>query len=52
LLLIFLVGGVFSVTRGLTRSLAPSVILHFAYNVSLIGGLYFHTEHFRTLGLI
>lgn len=52
LMLIFLVGGVFSLTRGLTRSLAPSVILHFAYNFTLIGGLYFETHHFRTLGLI
>jgi CAAX protease family protein len=52
LLLILLVGGVFSVTRGLTRSLAPSVILHFAYNLSLIGGLYFQTQHFRTLGML
>ncbi|HEV2349517.1 MAG TPA: CPBP family intramembrane glutamic endopeptidase [Terriglobia bacterium] len=52
LLLILFVGVVFSVARGLTRSLAPSVILHFAYNLSLIGGLYFQTQHFRTLGLI
>lgn len=52
LMLIFLVGGVFSLTRGLTRSLAASVILHFAYNLTLIGGLYLETHHFRTLGLI
>ena len=52
LLLILFVGGVFSVTRGLTRSLAPSVILHFAYNLSLIGGLYFETQHFRALGIL
>lgn len=52
LLLILFVGVVFSVTRGLTGSLVPSVILHFAYNLSLMGGLYFQTSHFRTLGLI
>jgi membrane protease YdiL (CAAX protease family) len=52
LLLILIVGGVFSLTRGVTRSLAPSVILHFAYNLSLMGGLYFQTHHFRALGLI
>jgi membrane protease YdiL (CAAX protease family) len=51
LLLIFLVGGVFSLTRGLTRSLAPSVILHFAYNLSLMA-LYFQAQHFYTPGLL
>src|SRR6266567_5480997 len=33
-LLIFMVGGVFSLTRGLTGSLTPGVILHVAYNFS------------------
>lgn len=49
LLLICLVSGVFSLARGLTGSLAPSVILHFAYNLSLMAALYFGTQHFRTL---
>jgi membrane protease YdiL (CAAX protease family) len=52
LLLIFFVGGVFSVTRGLTRSLAPSVLLHFAYNFSLMAGLYIQTSRFHTLGML
>jgi len=48
-LLIFLVGAVFSLTRGLTKSVAPSFILHFAYNLSTMTGLFFATHHFRTL---
>ena len=38
--LILLVGVVFSLARGLTGSLAPSVILHFAYNTTLMTGLF------------
>jgi len=52
LLLVFLVGVVFSLARGLTGSLAPSVVLHFAYNLSLMTGLFFQTQHFRTLGIV
>jgi len=52
LLLIFLVGVVFSLARGLTGSLTPSVILHFAYNLSLMTGLFFETQHFHKLGLM
>jgi membrane protease YdiL (CAAX protease family) len=48
-LLILVVGLVFSFARGLTGSLAPSVILHAAYNTCMIAGLYFTTQHFRTL---
>lgn len=48
-LLICLVSGIFSLARGLTGSLAPSVILHFAYNLSLMAALYFGTQHFRAL---
>jgi len=48
-LLICLVSGIFSLARGLTASLAPSVILHFAYNLSLMAALYFGTQHFRLL---
>lgn len=46
-LLIFLVGMVFSLARGLTGSLAPSVLLHTAYNASLIAGIFAATRHFR-----
>lgn len=48
-LLILVVGMVFSLARGLTGSLAPSVILHLGYNASLVAGLFFATHHFRTL---
>src|SRR5579859_1098033 len=48
-LLICLVGGIFSLARGLTGSLAPSIFLHFAYNLSLMAALYFGTQHFRLL---
>jgi len=52
LLMIFLVGIVFSVVRGVTGSLTPSIIIHFAYNLSLMTLLFFATEHFRDLGFI
>jgi membrane protease YdiL (CAAX protease family) len=47
--LILLVGMTFSLARGITGSLTPSVILHIAYNASLMTGLFFSTQHFRTL---
>ena len=49
MLLIFLVGLVFSLARGLTGSLAPSVFLHAGYNASMMLGLFLSTEHFRNL---
>lgn len=52
LLLVFLVGIVFSLARGLTGSLTPSIVLHFAYNLTLMTGLFFATQHFRRLGFI
>lgn len=51
--LIFLVGLILSLTRGVTRSLAPSVVLHVTYNGCLMIGLFFATSHFRMMqGLI
>jgi membrane protease YdiL (CAAX protease family) len=47
--LILLVGVVFSLARGLTGSLAPSVILHFAYNTTLMTGLFIGSQHFREI---
>jgi uncharacterized protein len=47
--LILLVGVVFSVARGLTGSLAPSVLLHFAYNTTLMTGLFIGSQHFRQI---
>jgi uncharacterized protein len=49
LLLIFIVGLVLSVTRGLTHKLAPSVILHTTYNACLMIGLFVATSHFRVM---
>jgi membrane protease YdiL (CAAX protease family) len=51
-LLILFVGLVFSLARGLTGALAPSMLLHVAYNAALMVGLYAQTEGFRTLGLL
>jgi len=47
--LILLVGVVFSVARGLTGSMAPSVLLHFAYNTTLMTGLFIGSQHFREI---
>lgn len=46
---IFLVGLVLSLTRALTRSLAPCVILHVTYNGCLMIVLFFATSHFRVI---
>jgi len=51
-LLILFVGLVFSSARGVTGSLAPSVLLHVAYNAALMAGLYAQTQGFRTLGVL
>jgi membrane protease YdiL (CAAX protease family) len=48
-LLILMVGFIFSLARGTTDSLAPSVILHVAYNAALMVMLFFATHHFRTI---
>ncbi len=48
LLMILVVGLVFSVARGITGSLAPSIILHIGYNSLIMTGLFFSTQHFRT----
>lgn len=45
--IIFLVGMVFSLARGTTGSLAPSIILHIGYNSLIMTGLFFSTQHFR-----
>jgi hypothetical protein len=47
--LIFLVGLVFSLARGMSGSLAPSVFLHVGYNGSMMLALFMSTEHFRNL---
>jgi uncharacterized protein len=49
LLLIFIVGLILSLTRGLTHRLAPSVVLHTTYNACLMIGLFVATSHFRIM---
>jgi hypothetical protein len=50
--LIFLVGLVFSLARGVSGSLAPSVFLHMGYNASMMIALFMSTEHFRHLNAL
>ncbi|MGH9355951.1 MAG: lysostaphin resistance A-like protein [Terriglobia bacterium] len=47
--LIFLVGLVFSLARGITGSLAPSFVLHATYNACLMAGLFVASSHFRVI---
>jgi hypothetical protein len=49
MLLIFFVGLVFSLARGMSGSLAPSVFLHVGYNASMMFALFISTQHFRNL---
>jgi membrane protease YdiL (CAAX protease family) len=49
LLLLLLVSAVFSMARGVTGSVAPSFLLHLAYNFTMVLGIYFGTEHFRAV---
>jgi CAAX protease family protein len=46
---IFLVGVALSYTRGRTKSLVPSYLMHLSYNTSLFVSLYLTTDHFRNL---
>ncbi len=48
-LVLFLVSSVLTFTRAQTKSLASSFLIHFAYNSTLFGGMYFATDHFRHL---
>jgi membrane protease YdiL (CAAX protease family) len=49
LLVLLVVSTVLTFTRARTKSLASSFLIHFAYNSTLFGGLYFATDHFRHL---
>ena len=49
LLVIFVVGMVLTITRVLTRSVAPGFLVHVAYNLTLFAGLYIGSDHFRHL---
>lgn len=48
-MLISVVGLAFSLARGLTGSITPCLILHGAYNFSLMAALYIQTHGFRML---
>jgi membrane protease YdiL (CAAX protease family) len=48
-LMILLVGLVLSAARGMTGSLAPSILLHIGYNGCMMAGFYFSTQHFRNI---
>ncbi len=52
LLLVSLAGGVFSLARGITGSLAPSVLIHLGYNASVMTALFFETHHFHSWGAL
>lgn len=49
LLLIFAVGLILSIARGLTHKLAPSVVLHTTYNACLMIGLFVASSHFHIM---
>ena len=47
MVLILVVGMVFSLARGMTGSVTPSIILHIGYNSLIMTGLFFSSQHFR-----
>ena len=49
LLVLFMVGMVLTLTRVVTRSITPGLLLHVGYNLALFTLLYLGTDHFRHL---
>jgi len=49
LLVLFVVGLVLTITRVVTRSVTPGLLVHVGYNLMLFGVLYIGTDHFRHL---
>lgn len=49
LLVLFAVGCVLTITRAVTRAVAPGVLIHAGYNSTLFALLYLGTDHFRHL---
>jgi membrane protease YdiL (CAAX protease family) len=47
LLILFIVGLVFTLARVVTRNVAPGFLMHVGYNFTLFGLLYIATDHFR-----
>jgi membrane protease YdiL (CAAX protease family) len=48
--MILVVGLLFSLARGTTGSLTPSIILHIGYNFFIMTGLFFSTHQFHSVG--
>ena len=48
-LVLFVVGLVLTITRVVTRSVTPGLLIHVGYNLMLFGVLYIGTDHFRHL---
>jgi membrane protease YdiL (CAAX protease family) len=49
LLVLFMVGLVLTLTRVVTRSITPGLLVHIGYNLTLFTLLYLGTDHFRHL---
>jgi membrane protease YdiL (CAAX protease family) len=49
LLVLFVVGMVLTITRVVTRSVTPGLLIHMGYNLMLFSVLYIGTDHFRHL---
>ena len=49
LLVLFVVGLVLTITRVVTRSVTPGLLIHVGYNLMLFGVLYIGTDHLRHL---
>jgi membrane protease YdiL (CAAX protease family) len=49
LLVLFVVGLVLTLTRVVTRSITPGLLIHVGYNLTLFTLLYVGTDHFRHL---
>jgi membrane protease YdiL (CAAX protease family) len=49
LLVLFVVGLVLTITRVVTRSVTPGLLIHVGYNLMLFSVLYLGTDHFRHL---
>jgi membrane protease YdiL (CAAX protease family) len=47
LLVLFLVGLTLTITRAVTRSVAPGYLVHVGYNLTLFGLMFVATDHFR-----
>ena len=50
LLVLFVVGLVLTITRVVTRSVTPGLLIHVGYNLMLFGVLYVGTDHFPASG--